>query len=31
MVPAYLPGNGSIAVTTADVDLTAPANADKAR
>ncbi|MQM31197.1 MAG: hypothetical protein CRU78_12005 [Candidatus Accumulibacter phosphatis] len=29
--PAYLPSNGSIAVTTADADLTAPANADKAR
>jgi hypothetical protein len=31
VVPAYLSSNGSIAVTTADVDLTAPANADKAR
>jgi hypothetical protein len=31
VAPAYLPSNGSIAVTTADVDLTAPANADKAR
>jgi hypothetical protein len=31
VAPAYLPGNGSIAVTTADVDLTAQANADKAR
>ncbi|MQM29588.1 MAG: hypothetical protein CRU78_03180 [Candidatus Accumulibacter phosphatis] len=31
VAPAYLPSNGSIAVTTADVDLTAAANADKAR
>ena len=31
VAPAYLPSNGSIAVTTADVDLTAPANTDKAR
>ncbi|MBE2259030.1 MAG: hypothetical protein IAE88_09235 [Rhodobacteraceae bacterium] len=31
VAPAYLPNNGSIAVTTADVDLTAAANADKAR
>jgi len=31
VAPAYLPSNGSVAVTTADVDLTAPANADKAR
>lgn len=31
VAPAYLPSNGSIAVTAADVDLTAPANADKAR
>jgi|APEBP8051072433_1049376.scaffolds.fasta_scaffold00728_2 hypothetical protein len=31
VAPAFLPSNGSIAVTTADVDLTAPANADKAR
>jgi hypothetical protein len=31
VVPAYLSSNGSVAVTTADVDLTAPANADKAR
>lgn len=30
-VPAYLPSNGSSAVTAADVDLTAAANADKAR
>ncbi len=31
VAPAYLPGNGSVAVTAADVDLTIPANADKAR
>jgi len=31
VAPGYLPGNGSIAVTAADVDLTAAANADKAR
>lgn len=31
VAPGYLPGNGSIAVTTVDVDLTVPANADKAR
>jgi len=31
VAPAYLPNNGSVAVTGADVDLTAPANADKAR
>ena len=31
VAPAYLPSNGSIVVTAADVDLTAPANADKAR
>ncbi|WP_300338255.1 hypothetical protein [Accumulibacter sp.] len=31
VAPAYLPGNGSVAVTAVDVDLTAPANADKAR
>jgi hypothetical protein len=31
VAPAFLPSNGSIAVTTADVDLTAPANASKAR
>lgn len=29
--PAFLTGNGSVAVTTADVDLTAAVNADKAR
>ena len=31
VAPGYLPGNGSVAVTAADVDLTAAANADKAR
>jgi hypothetical protein len=31
VAPAYLPGNGSVAVTGADVDLTVPVNADKAR
>ena len=31
VAPAYLPSNGSVAVTATDVDLTAPANADKAR
>ena len=31
VAPAYLASNGSVAVTAADVDLTAPANADKAR
>ncbi|MER2512177.1 MAG: hypothetical protein ABTQ25_07120, partial [Nitrosomonas ureae] len=31
VAPAYLPSNGSISVTAADVDLTAVANADKAR
>ena len=31
VAPAYLPSNGSVAVTAADVDLTIPANADKTR
>ena len=31
MTPAYRPGNCSLAVTAADVDLTVPADADKAR
>jgi len=31
VAPGYLASNGSVAVTTADVDLTAAANADKAR
>ncbi|EXI85743.1 MAG: hypothetical protein AW12_02221 [Candidatus Accumulibacter sp. BA-94] len=31
VTPAYLPSNGSVAVTAADVDLTIPANADKTR
>lgn len=31
VAPAYLLGNGSVAVTAVDVDLTVPANADKAR
>ena len=31
VTPAYLPGNGSVAMTTAEVDLTVPANSNKAR
>jgi hypothetical protein len=31
VAPAYLPSNGSVAVTAADVDLTVAANADTAR
>jgi hypothetical protein len=31
VTPSYLPGNSSVAVTAADVDLTAPANANKGR
>lgn len=31
VTPLYLPSNGSVSVTTADVDLTVAANADKAR
>lgn len=31
VAPGYLPANGSVAVTAADVDLTVPANASKAR